>query len=128
MTLLSILGSDAIAVPLAPAFPTIELRHVLNDCSASVLLSSSALLSRANEVLREGIDAKPVVETFEMKRKEPIKVDDAHTPVLKDRVKDSSGALMLYTSGTTSKPVCNALFLQEDVTDADSCRKAYYFL
>lgn len=91
-------------MPLAPGLPAAELQHVLHDSSASVLLASPALLKRASEVI-EGLHPKPVLRVVESQRTTAISKD--LRPLLKEDA-DVSAALMLYTSGTTSRPVCVA--------------------
>lgn len=101
MTLLSVLGSNAIAVPLSPAFPAGELRYILDQSGALMLLSSAKFASKAEEVLKEGLEHKPI----------DVKVDKAlegstvvESPKLEEMPEDRGG-MMLYTSGTTARPV-----------------------
>ncbi|RAL62481.1 hypothetical protein DID88_005046 [Monilinia fructigena] len=59
VTLLSILGTQSIAVPLSPAFPAHELQYILDQSGASMLLSSSKFESKAQEVMSTVLEAKP---------------------------------------------------------------------
>ncbi|KAK3057826.1 hypothetical protein LTR09_000901 [Extremus antarcticus] len=100
VTLLSVLASNAIAVPLAPSFPPSELRYILNHSEALTLLSSAKYGSLASEVLQDGLD-KPVMSTQVEKILENTQsgqvelVGDSYT---------AEGGMMLYTSGTTARP------------------------
>ncbi|KAI9802737.1 MAG: hypothetical protein M1825_002759 [Sarcosagium campestre] len=100
VTYLSILSSHAVALPLCPSFPANELRYILNNSEAAMLLSSATFESKAAEVLKEGVDNRPISSTIEKKlegakgRKDFEFEDGA----------EGDGGLMLYTSGTTSQP------------------------
>lgn len=100
VTLLSILGAHSIALPLSPAFPAHELQYILDQSQASMLLSSAKFESKAQEVMREGLEVKP----------KHIKLDKlmgahAQEKVVLEGAKDGEGGMMLYTSGTTNRPV-----------------------
>ena len=101
VTLLSILASNAIALPLAPSFPPSELRYILNHSEALALFSTGKYIKLAAEVLSEGLDTSPISghidkTTAGSGSKEPIQlVGDSYT---------AEGGLMLYTSGTTARP------------------------
>ena len=104
MTLLSILATHGIAVPLNPAFPASEIRYVLNDSSAFLLLSSGRFQQKTAEVCKEGLHQTPVVESVEEIQEGGVPADGSkHT--LGHVAAEGAGAIMLYTSGTTSKPV-----------------------
>lgn len=101
MTLLSILGSKSIAVPLSSGFPVSELRYILGNSEALMLLSSAKFQSKAQEVLKEGMEKKSIFGSVEKRyggggSGEHIKLED---------VGDHQGGMMLYTSGTTNRPV-----------------------
>ena len=103
MTLLSIIGSNGIAVPLSFGFPASELRYILENSEALMLLSSTKFQSKAEEVLKEGLE-KPVKLQIVEKR---LASRSATARVQLDDPKDEEGGMMLYTSGTTSRPVRN---------------------
>ena len=101
MTLLSILGSHGIAVPLSSGFPASELRYILENSEALVLLSSVKFRSKAEEVLNEGLERQLNFEVIDKRTSgtgssEGVQLENANGDV---------GGMMLYTSGTTSRPV-----------------------
>ena len=101
MTLLAILGTNAIAVPLSPAFPSGELRYILDQSGALMLATSSKFATKADDVLNGELDKKPILSRWEKivegsKSKEDVVLED---------MKESRGGMMLYTSGTTNRPV-----------------------
>jgi len=106
VNLLSILGSNAIAVPLAPAFPLGELRYILDHSGALMLISSNKYAEKAMDTLKEGLQNPPIDARTE-KIAEGGQSD--HKPILED-MGDAvdKGGMMLYTSGTTSRPVSYA--------------------
>ena len=101
MTLLSIIGTNGIAVPLSSGFPASELRYILENSETLMLLSSTKFQSKAEEVLKDGLE-KPLKLQIVEKR---LASGDATEQVHLDDPKDEGGGLMLYTSGTTSRPV-----------------------
>lgn len=103
MTLLAVLGSNAIAVPLSPAFPSGELKYILEQSEALMLLSSARFTNKAQEVLKEEMESKPIAVSAE-KIAEGRKA--AYKVVLEDAGEETTeGGMMLYTSGTTNRPV-----------------------
>ena len=103
MTLLSILACDSIAVPLSSAFPASELRYILENSEALTLLSSGKFKEKAEEVLNEGLEhlpRQPVLNVIE-KRLTGNGEDEVQLVPLPM----TKGGMMLYTSGTTSRPV-----------------------
>lgn len=99
--LLAIMAARAIAVPLSPPFPAPELQYILDQSDASVLVASPKFAAKAREVLATDLQRKPVF--FELP-KHTGRAADKETVSLADE--DLSGAgLMLYTSGTTNRPV-----------------------
>ncbi len=102
VTLLSILGNGSIAVPLSSGFPSSELRYILENSEAVMLLSSAKFQSKAQEVMSGELKKKPIFGTIE----KILEGSQAGEGVdLEDSGNTSSG-MMLYTSGTTSRPVC----------------------
>ena len=59
MTLLSILGTHAIALPLSPAFPAHELQYIMDHSEASLLLSSKRFERKALEVMKQSLEKTP---------------------------------------------------------------------
>lgn len=101
VTLLSILGSNAIAVPLASSFPTSELRYILENSQASILLSSAKDEKKTDGLVRQGLKHLKISTRFDRKQTE----GDLSLPVKLEMIRNVSSGLMLYTSGTTSRPV-----------------------
>jgi acyl-CoA synthetase (AMP-forming)/AMP-acid ligase II len=100
VTLLAALACRSIAVPLSPAFPTPELQYVLDHSEASLLVSSSKFLAKADEVLSSGLAVAP-------KRLELGKHQGGaeHETVPLEGEDAGEAGMMLYTSGTTNRPV-----------------------
>lgn len=101
VTLLSILGSGSIAVPLSSGFPANELRYILNNSEASFFLSSTKFNDKAQEVLKGGLEKKLSYAVAE-KRQAGSALSDK---VQLQGTQPGKGGMMLYTSGTTSRPV-----------------------
>ncbi|KIW12750.1 hypothetical protein PV08_07936 [Exophiala spinifera] len=101
VTLLAILASSAIAVPLAPSFPVSELRHILNDSRAFLLLSSNKYRQQAKAALQDGLENTPLFH--DMSDLDRSTVEDQEL-VLVHPASSSDGGIMLYTSGTTGRP------------------------
>ncbi|KAK5992544.1 Acyl-CoA synthetase family member 3 [Cladobotryum mycophilum] len=100
VTLLAVLAARSIAVPLSPAFPAPELEYILNHSEASLLVSSTKFVSKAQEVLAIDLKSKPAYlelakHLSDASQKEHVALEG-----------DSPGGagLMLYTSGTTNRP------------------------
>jgi acyl-CoA synthetase (AMP-forming)/AMP-acid ligase II len=100
VTLLAILAAKSIAVPLSPAFPAPELQYILNHSEALMLLSSAKFATKAQEVLKTELDVEP---TYLQLSK--FQGDGAHEQVTLERTGSDSAGMMLYTSGTTNRPV-----------------------
>lgn len=101
MTLLSILGSNGIAVPLSSGFPASELRYILDNSEALILLSSNKFRSKAEEVLKEGLERQVKHGNVEKKESDATSSQQVQLEELEDDI----GGMMLYTSGTTNRPV-----------------------
>ncbi|KAI4753507.1 acetyl-CoA synthetase-like protein [Aureobasidium sp. EXF-3400] len=100
VTLLAIIACNAIAVPLAISFPASELRHIINLAQANVLLASDKFLSRAKEMIAEGLDSSPSLHNIQ-----EILARSQETDMWYPDVLDTAQAgIMLFTSGTTAKP------------------------
>lgn len=98
--LLSILASDAIALPLSPAFPVCELKYILDNSEPKVLLATEKYGAKAQEILSAGLEREPIVDI----RKKIIK-GSANDEPLQFEAAQQRGGMMLYTSGTTNRPV-----------------------
>ena len=100
VTLLSIFANHSIAVPLCTTFPDHELRYIIDQSQSLMLLSSEKFQDKAQNVVKEGLESKPLVGVEKIKEgnksSEHITLE---APVSED------GGMMLYTSGTTSRPV-----------------------
>ena len=100
VTLLSIFACDGIAVPLSSSFPASELRYILDNSEAITLLSSGMFKEQAELVLKAGMERKPTLKVVDKKLS-----GDGHDEVQLVQLPVTKGGLMLYTSGTTSRPV-----------------------
>jgi len=89
--------AGGIAVPLGIAHPTPELESVLDDTGATQLVADAALLERVRP-LAEG-RGLPLYEIGKVLRTANEEGESALPAVESDR-----RAMILYTSGTTSKP------------------------
>jgi acyl-CoA synthetase (AMP-forming)/AMP-acid ligase II len=99
--LFSILAADAIAVPLSPAFPVAELKYILNHSEASTLLATERYAEKARALVQDGFDQDLVVDI-----RPKIMQGSTHShaiPLASSQL--PRGGLMLYTSGTTNRPV-----------------------
>lgn len=105
MTLLATLAARAIALPLSPGFPAAELQYILNQSGASLLVSSAKFSKKANEVLATELDSKPTHLHLEKHLG-----GSAHEQVVLENEDAGQAAMMLYTSGTTNRPVCRTFF------------------
>lgn len=100
MTLLAILAAKSIAVPLSPAFPAPELQYILNHSEALMLLSSAKFSSKAQDVLKTELDVEPAYLQLNK-----FQGGGVHEKVTLEKTGPGSAGMMLYTSGTTNRPV-----------------------
>jgi malonyl-CoA/methylmalonyl-CoA synthetase len=103
VTLLAALASKAIAVPLSPAFPAPELQYILQHSGPLLLVSSAKFSSKVNEVFATGLESPP--KHFELPKQQS---NEAHEQIPLDDPDVGGAGMMLYTSGTTNRPVCSA--------------------
>ncbi len=107
VTLLSVMAVHSIAVPLSPAFTVHELQYIIGHSQASMLLTSEKFEEKALAVLQQEPNDCKVVRVVK-------KAGGAKHIVAKfDERSDGSygpGGMMLYTSGTTNRPVSNRIF------------------
>ncbi|KAK0516410.1 hypothetical protein JMJ35_001013 [Cladonia borealis] len=125
VTLLSIFACDSIAVPMSSSFPAIELRYILENSEAVALLSSRKFQDKAEETLKEGLEhipKKPLLSIVEKRRH-----GSGHDEVQLVHLPMKKGGMMLYTSGTTSRP--KGVLLPERVltAQAQSLQKAWEY-
>lgn len=121
VTLLSILACDSIAVPLSSSFPASELRYILENSEAVTLLSSDKFQEKAEEVLKEGLEhlpRKPVLNIVQ-KRLTGNGEDEVQLVPLPM----TKGGMMLYTSGTTSRPVHTFILHSQIAADTSTERR-----
>lgn len=94
------MAAKSIAVPLSPAFPASELQYILDQSEASLLVSSTKFASKAQQVLATELASKPAhLELGKHVSGEP------RQEVTLDDTDPGAAGMMLYTSGTTNRPV-----------------------
>lgn len=103
--LLAIFACHAIALPLSPSFPTDELQYILDNSEAKVLLATETYADKADQLLPPGL--KPQLPYNIRQRLNPDAAGQYYQleVQLEDQKQPSPGGLMLYTSGTTDRPV-----------------------
>lgn len=101
MIFLSILANNAIAVPLPSGFPIGELRYIIENSEAIALLSTEKFREKAKEALGYDPENRPILAVTEKLQSGA----DSRQNITLDGVHNGKGGLMLYTSGTTSRPV-----------------------
>lgn len=123
VTFLSILAQDAIALPLAHGFPSSEIRYILENSEAKLFLSTSKFQDKARDVLKEELSYKPQLELL-------TKIETGATSAENVRFEDEEleqGGLMLYTSGTTSRPKGVVLPAATITAQAESLIEAWHY-
>ena len=96
VALLGALRAGLIAVPVNPGFTARELRYLLSDSGADLLVGTGRVLADVGDALPAALPAVPLDLTGEPF---PDQADDADDADDADRV-----ALLLYTSGTEGAP------------------------
>ncbi|KAI0997060.1 Malonate--CoA ligase [Podosphaera aphanis] len=99
VSLLSILGAHAIALPLSPNFPVKELQYILDQSQASLLLASDNFQSKAEEILDTEYKTNIRLVLTPEKTASPT-----NEKVVLEKSRSEEGGLILYTSGTTAQP------------------------
>lgn len=94
------MAAKSIAVPLSPAFPAPELQYILNHSQAALLVSSTKFMPKAQEVLATDLTSPP--KHYELKKHLG---KGSHTKIPLDDPDLGQSGMMLYTSGTTNRPV-----------------------
>lgn len=85
---------------MSPAFPVHELEYIITHSQASIILSSQKFRAKGNDLMKEIIGVKTKHVHLEKK------VEGAkHRKIKLEGPADGQGGMMLYTSGTTSRPV-----------------------
>ncbi len=87
-------------MPLSPAFPPPELQYILDHSEASLLLTSAKFAAKAQEVMATELVSKPTL--VELTK---FQGGGAHEAVQLECADSGRAGMMLYTSGTTSRPV-----------------------
>ncbi|SCE91177.1 long-chain acyl-CoA synthetase [Micromonospora coriariae] len=95
---LGALRAGLVAVPVNPGFTAPELRHVLADSGASVLIGTERVRGLVAEVAAE-LPALTAVHGTP-----PHSVDDVPEPPARPRRGGADLAVLLYTSGTEGRP------------------------
>ncbi len=122
MTLLSIFACDAIALPLSSTFPASELQYILEDSQAVTLLTSHLFKSKAEEILKDYSVRKPILNIVEKNCK-----SDGEDAVCLVPLPITKGGMMLYTSGTTSRPKGVVLGTSTLAAQARSLQEAWKY-
>lgn len=123
VTLLAVMAARCIAVPLSPAFPAPELQYILNQSEASLLVSSDKFGAKAQEVLSTDLNVKPAHLKLE-KHLGGGNLED----VTLDNVDPGQAGMMLYTSGTTNRPVRSSIGDNSGVSADLVFRKVFFSL
>ncbi|KAK6819195.1 CoA ligase [Aspergillus parasiticus] len=124
VTLLAVLACNAIAVPLAPSFAIPELRYILDNSEALVLITSSKFATKANEVLGGGLTKPPL--SYQLDRTGHASIEDKKV-TLCDFSDELTGGMMLFTSGTTARPKGVVLSLANLTAQANSLLEAWQY-
>ncbi|KAL9095850.1 MAG: hypothetical protein Q9165_001847 [Trypethelium subeluteriae] len=100
LTMLSIFANHGVAVPMSPEFPPHELQYIVNHSRALAFLSSTRWYTKAEEVVKEGLSHGTLMTKIEKRERgrsggEAVKLEETG---------HSQGGMMLFTSGTTSRP------------------------
>lgn len=87
---------------MAPGFTPGELRYNINQSGAIALLHSTKYEKNASEILKEGLDKRPVRMTVE--KTLGSSRDGQESVEFVGEADTAEGGMMLYTSGTTARP------------------------
>lgn len=121
---MAILASNAIAVPLAPSFALPELRYIIDESEAFVLISSKRFSAKANEVLSDGLTKLPIF--YELDEMGNASTDERDI-ALCEFSEECCGGMMLFTSGTTARPKGVVLSLANLTAQASSLLEAWQY-
>lgn len=88
-------------MPLAPSFPAPELRYILENSEAILLISSAKNAAKAEEVISKDLANPPLFH--QLGRFNNASSEDKNI-VLGDLFEAPLAGMMLFTSGTTARP------------------------
>lgn len=111
--LLAIFSTRSIAMPLGLGFPVEEHRYMLEHSGAKLVLSTPRFENNVQNALREPLASRPKHVKLEKQESFFDRVNDVQSlikPQLED-IQEFKGGMMLYTSGTTNRPVSVVLML-----------------
>jgi malonyl-CoA/methylmalonyl-CoA synthetase len=77
------------------------LRYIIENSEAKIFLSTTKFQDQAKEVLAEGLEHKPILKVSE-------KIEagaESDEEIKLEAMTENKGGFMLYTSGTTNRPV-----------------------
>lgn len=89
----------AIAAPLQPAHPLDELRYIIENTGLKTLLIHPRLREQAKELVQNTSIDIVEIDISDLKTAKDTLLEDRRT-----LIGDDDGALIIYTSGTTSRP------------------------
>lgn len=101
-TLLAAARAELIAVPIPPRFAPPQIEYVLKHSAARALVTTPTLLSKVSEESRSALDA--TITTEETPGTVRLSELLASSPSLPVRTMPDPIGLLMYTSGTTSRP------------------------
>lgn len=102
---------------MAPSFPVAELRHIINTSGATVLLSTSRYAAQAQEVVSDGIEGS-ICRYQQLGDPDSSSDVGAVEVILADLSETKASGMMLFTSGTTSRP--KGVMLSESILTAQA--------
>lgn len=88
-------------MPISPSFPVSEVHYILDNSETLILVSSAKFQKKAEDIMST-MKVKPLTGSVE---KSLVGCTSSQRVRLEDQEDSSRTALMLYTSGTTSRPV-----------------------